>query len=457
MTPLAGCGTPPPSGPSPGAQSPTPSPPGPGGEPTPTPTATPAHPFGLQLPSTVEAVIFDGAFGVTHAQQAAAILRQNYDGLQVVVRRSTDISADVAARFADGATPPDLINNAGANRLGVADLIDALLPLDDLITTPGMDGEVIGERLYSGVLEAGTFNGRLVALNYALGVYGLWYSASHFASQGWTVPTAWDEFLELGERARAQGQSLLIWGDEAADYYAELVIASAIKEGGHEVRRALDNLEPEAWSHPAITGVLQALALCIEYGFVQHGGSYLTAQSDWARDGRALFYPSGSWIARETLQQVAEGFEMTVAPVPTLTAAPTLPAEAVHAQPTEQYLVPANAANPAGGLGMLRVLLSQEVADEFARTNLVPTVVRGSLPTDADSTVLAAQTRLLADAGEDVFSWRFISHYGLAGDYNRLWSQFLSGELGALALTEELQALSDAIREDPAVEKYTVE
>lgn len=404
----------------------------------------------------VKAVVFDGAFGLSYVHTAARALRQNYDGLQVWVKPSRNISEEVGPLFEEGATPPDLVDNSGAGQMAVADIADQLLTLDDLMAEPNLEGFPVGETLYSGVVQAGTFNGRHVALDYALSVYGLWHSGSHLAAQGWSVPAAWDELLTLGELARKQDQYLFVWGEEAATYYAELAIASAIKEGGHEVRRALDNLEPDAWQHPAVVGVLKALAECVAEGFVLRGGPYLEAQKEWSLRGKALFYPSGSWIAKETVNTTARDFEMTVAPVPALTAAPTLPPAAVHSQPIEQFLVPRDSANPAGGLELLRVLLSQEAAENFAHTNLMPSVVRTTVPADLESTALAAQTRLLADAGEDVFSWRFLTYYGLSESYNELWAQFLSGELGAEPLAERLQALSDAVREDPNVRRYTV-
>ncbi|NHB85237.1 hypothetical protein G7085_13015 [Tessaracoccus sp. HDW20] len=46
--------------------------------------------------------------------------------------------------------------------------------------------------------------------------------------------------------------------------------------------------------------------------------------------------------------RTADGFEMTAAPVPTLTTSPTLPPAAIHSTPTEAFLVPASAANPEG-------------------------------------------------------------------------------------------------------------
>jgi len=83
--------------------------------------------------------------------------------------------------------------------------------------------------------------------------------------------------------------------------------------------------------------------------------------------------------------------------------------------------------------------------------------VRESVPSDLESTALASQTRLLADAGEHVFTWRFVTHYGLGPETNEAWAQFLGGGLTAAALAERLQAASDRVRNDPSVERYTVE
>jgi N-acetylglucosamine transport system substrate-binding protein len=118
--------------------------------------------------------------------------------------------------------------------------------------------------------------------------------------------------------------------------------------------------------------------------------------------------------------------------------------------------VPRRAANTDGGLALLRELLTAEAAAEFSRENLVPTVVRNSVPADLASSALTSQTRMIADAGDDLFTWRFASHYGLTADLTPLWARFLGGELGAEALAERTQTLTDRVRNDPTVERYTV-
>lgn len=420
---------------------------------SPTPTAWPSK-SGAVL--TVDAAIFDGAFGTSYVQTAADLLSKTHPEVSVKLTPVANVAERLGPRFATGAIPPDLIDNSGSDVLAVSQMLDEFLNLDDVIGATNSSGEVISETLYANALTPGIVNDKLIAIHYALSVYGLWYSATRFASEGWAVPTAWDELLDLGEKARSLDTFLFVWGDEAAHYFQELAISSAIKEGGDEVRIALDNLDPSGWQHPAVLGVLGAMESCVKEGFVLHGGAFLTAQAKWSQDQKALLYPSGSWIAHEMADRTADGFEMTAAPVPTLTSSPKLPVAAIHSTPTEAFLVPARASNPDGGKALLRSMLEPSVAQEFTRTNLMPTVVRNSVPTDLASSALTSQTRLLADAGDNVFTWRFNDYYGLTAQQSPLWSQFLSGQLPANSLAEQLQALSDKVRSDPSVERYTV-
>ena len=72
-------------------------------------------------------------------------------------------------------------------------------------------------------------------------------------------PTTWEEAIELGNKAKAKGKYLCVWGKEAATYYQTTAVASAIKEGGDEVRLAIDNFTPDCWSLPAMQGVFTSL------------------------------------------------------------------------------------------------------------------------------------------------------------------------------------------------------
>lgn len=416
------------------------------------------NPFGV-AEGTVDAVVFDGGYGTDYASFAGDLFAELHPGSTVEVTASTTIAQQMQPRFVSG-NPPDLLDNSGAGAIALSAIVDSLVDLQEVIDTPNLEGTVIADTLYPGVLDVGMYNGKLAAINYVLTVYALWYSESLFEENGWTPPRTWEEALTLGAAAQEQGKYLFTWGTEAASYYLTLAVDSAIKEGGDEVRLAMDNLQAEAWSLPAVTDVLAAMEQVVANGYMRPGGAgtqFTAAQAQWSQAQEALLYPCGSWIENEMKEQTAEGFVMTGAPSPTVTTDSALPYDSIRNTPNEPYVVPADAANAAGGKEMLRIMLSPETATEFARTKLASTIVRDTVPDDAfGSTALAAQIDMLEAAGDQTFSWNMVSTYGMTAEVNVLWNSFLSGESDAATLAEGMQALFDRIREDDAIVKIEI-
>ncbi|MGO1383173.1 MAG: N-acetylglucosamine/diacetylchitobiose ABC transporter substrate-binding protein [Arachnia sp.] len=424
-----------------------------------TTAADPNNPFGLEVPSDIDAAIFNGGYGVAYAEYAANMVSTKFDGATVEVSKIQDATKELQPRFAAG-DPPDVIDNAGKGKIGLSAIINELEDLNDVIDSQNYEGEVIRDTLYTGVLEPGTVDGKLVVVNYVLTVFGLWYSSSLFEENGWEPPKTWDEAIALGAAAQEQGKYLFLWGNEAADYFLELAITSAIKEGGDEVRIALDNLEEGAWSHPAIQQVFTKMEEIVKAGYIKPGGGgtqFTAAQAAWSQAQEALLYPSGAWIENEMKSQTAEGFEMMGTPVPTVTSSSAMPFEAIHSAADEPYIVPSQGKNVAGGKEFMRAMLSKEAATNFAKEILSPTIVKDTVPEDGfGSTALVSQIAMLADAGDNVFTWKFRDFYGLGSDWVVQWNSFLDGQLTTAELTTRLQEVSDRVAGDDAVEKYTV-
>ena len=434
-----------------------------GGEPAasagPTGAVSADNPFGVAENSAVDAVIFNGGYGIDYVTFAADKLKTVHPTVTPSVKPSTQIAQELQPRFVGG-NPPDLIDNSGANAIGISTIIDQLEDLNSLIDAPNLEGTKIRDTLYQGVLTPGTFDGKFVALNYALTVYALWYSASLFEENGWTPPKTWDEALELGAKAKEKGKYLFVWGKEAATYYQTLAIASAIKEGGDEVRLALENLEADCWSKPAVQAVFEGMKKVVDAGYFKPGGSgtqFTAAQAQWSQDQDALLYPSGSWIENEMKKTTKSGFEMTGAAEPTVTTGSSLPYEALHSTAGEPFVVPSKGKNVAGGKELLRVMLSKDAATNFAKELLAPTIVKGTVPADGfGSTALVSQTALLEQAGTNIFSWTFVDYYGLNPDQLVVWNSFLDGKSSVAELTKGLQDITDKVREDDSVKKIEV-
>ena len=417
------------------------------------------NPFGVPANSAVDAVIFNGGYGIDYVEFAAKQMQTLHEGVTVKVSPSTQIAQELQPRFVAG-DPPDLIDNSGAGNIGIATIIAQLEDLTSVIDAPNVEGTTIRDTLFGGVLEPGTYDGKLAAINYALTVYALWYSASLFEENSWTPPKTWDEAYELGMKAKEKDKYLFVWGKEAATYYQTLAICSAIKQGGDEVRLSLENLKPDCWSQQAIQDVFTGMKKIIDAKMFKPGGSgtqFTAAQSQWSNDQDALLYPSGSWIENEMKDQTKDGFKMTGAPEPTVDSSSSMPYEALHSAAGEPFVIPSQGKNVAGGKELLRVMLSKEAATNFAKTKLAPTVVKDTVPADGfGSTALVSQTTMLSAAGENIFSWQFVDYYGMNKDQLVLWNTFLDGKSSVADLTKGLQGITDKVANDSSVTKIEI-
>ena len=410
--------------------------------------------------SAVDAVIFNGGYGIDYVEFAAKQMQTLHEGVTVKVSPSTQIAQELQPRFVAG-DPPDLIDNSGAGNIGMATIIAQLEDLTSVIDAPNVEGTTIRDTLFGGVLEPGTFDGKLAAINYALTVYALWYSASLFEENGWTPPKTWDEAYELGVKAKEKDKFLFVWGKEAATYYQTLAICSAIKQGGDEVRLSLENLKPDSWSQPAVQDVFNGMKKIIDAKMFKPGGSgtqFTAAQSQWSNDQDALLYPSGSWIENEMKDQTADGLQDDRgARAHGRPPSSSLPYKALHSAAGEPFVIPSQGKNVAGGKELLRVMLSKEAATNFAKTKLAPTVVKDTVPADGfGSTALVSQTKMLGDAGQDIFSWQFVDYYGMNKDQLVLWNTFLDGKSSVADLTKGLQGITDKVANDSSVTKIEI-
>jgi N-acetylglucosamine transport system substrate-binding protein len=404
-------------------------------------------------------VIFNGGYGIDYVEFAANLMKKNHPTLNISVAPSTQIAQELQPRFLGG-NPPDLIDNSGANAIGFSTILAQIEDLKDVLDANNLEGTKIRDTLFGGVEEPGTYDGKLAALNYVLTVYAVWYSASLFEENGWTPPKTWDEAIALGAKAKAKNKYLFLWGKEAATYYQTLAIGSAIKEGGDEVRLALENLEAKCWSHPAVQDVLTGMGKIVKAGYVKPGGAgtvFTAAQAQWSNNQDALLYPSGSWIENEMKDQTKPDFQMKGIPEMTVSGDSKMPYEALHSASGEPFVIPSKGKNVAGGKELLRTMLSKEAATNFAKTKLAPTIVKGTVPADGfGSTALVSQNDLLSAAGTNVFTWNFVDLYGTNTDQLVIWNSFLAGKADVAALTSKLQEISDKVREDDSVKKIKV-
>ena len=203
-----------------------------------------ANPFGVADGSTVDAVIFNGGYGIDYVEFAADLMQKNHPKVTVKVSPSTQIATGTAAAL-HRRQPAGPDRQLGRRRHRLLAIIDQLEDMNAVLDAPNLEGVKIRDTLFGGVELPGTFGDKFVALNYVhdrLRASGI--RPSLFEANGWTPPTTWAEAIELGDKAKEKNIYLFGWGKEAATYYRTTAVASAIKEGGDEVRLAVDNFTP---------------------------------------------------------------------------------------------------------------------------------------------------------------------------------------------------------------------
>jgi N-acetylglucosamine transport system substrate-binding protein len=222
----------------------------------------------------------------------------------------------------------------------------------------------------------------------------------------------------------------------------------------------IDNLEADAWKQPAVKDVLDALYMLADKGYMAPGWEGLThteSQGEWLQ-GKSVFLPCGTWLENEMKGLVPDGFDMTIAPTPSLDG-DKMPFEAIMAGAGEGFIVPAKGKNVQGGKEWLRLLFSVAGGRFFSENTKSLSVVIGSGEGLDLGTAFASTQAALAAAGTNTFP---SSSY--SGWYKDLQDE-ASSQMGALLQKQisiddfisSVQDMADQVKDDDSVPKYTRE
>jgi N-acetylglucosamine transport system substrate-binding protein len=424
-------------------------------------TKSETNPLSVDEQAALEVVIFNGGFGEEYAKAHESMYKERYPKADIRHSATQEISKTLQPRFVDG-SPPDVVNNSGAGSIDFNGLVsqNALADLSELLDAPSLDvaGKKVRETLLPGAVEVGSYDGKPLVLNYAYTVYGIWYSTKLFRERGWQYPKTWDDHIALCRTIKAAGIAPWTYAGKHPRYMSWPVIATAIKLGGVDVAMKIDNLEPNAWKSDAMKTSADAWHQIVKDGFILSGSSGLDhkqSQTEWCR-GNAALISCGSWIENEQKEVTPPGFDMAVAPTPSLGPADKLPFAAIRGTAGEPFIVPAKAKNKQGGLEYLRVMLSKKGATDFTKKVSSLTIVQGStegvdLPVGLRSVVAA-----LDASGQDGFNWVYQQYYRKLERtlVDAACGKFFTGAIGPTEFLDECQRGADEIARDSSITKY---
>ncbi|MEV7105182.1 N-acetylglucosamine/diacetylchitobiose ABC transporter substrate-binding protein [Streptomyces atroolivaceus] len=427
-------------------------------------TKSAKNPLGVNETAALEVVIFNGGFGEQYAIDAEKKYNEAFPKAPKVKHSATEkIQSILQPRF-NGGTPPDLIDNSGAEQMDMGVLVGKkqLADLTPLMDAPSYDdpAKKVRDTLRPGVLEMGQFDGDPVwVMYYAYTVYGVWYSQTALEKLDATYPETWDDMLALCAKAKKQGIAGWTYPGKYPYYLPFSLYPFIAKIGGREVLDKIDNLEPNAWKDPAVKAAFEAYYELFAKGYILKGTPGLThiqSQTEWTK-GKALFIPNGSWVENEAAPTTPADFKMTVGAPSSLDASDKLPFGTVWASGGEPFIVPANSKNPEGGMEQLRIMLSEESSKNFTQKVKSLTALNGGTDGLTLSTALQSGVDVLAKAGENVVNPRLQDWYaklqkeqiGIAGI-----GEMMAGRATPAETIKKIQGFADAAAKDQSIKHY---
>jgi N-acetylglucosamine transport system substrate-binding protein len=423
-------------------------------------TTSKENPLGVPADQPLEVVIFKGGYSDDYAKFHESLYQQKYPKAKIDHQGIQKVGQVMQPRMVAG-NPPDVIDNTGAGRLDLAAAVadKQLADLSPLLDAPSYDdpAKKVRDTLLPGVVDDGKFGDTCFVLNYVYTVYGNWYSKPLFAKNGWQYPKTWDAMLALCEEIKKSGIAPWTYQGKYPEYMNDPLFAMAVKAGGPDLLTTIDNLEPNAWHNDAVKAAVDAIYQLVVRGYIMTGSealSHTEAQTAWVQ-GKAAFIPCGSWLESEQKSVTPAGFDMVVAPTPSLSTSDKMPMTAIQGGSGESFVVPAKAKNPAGGMEYLRIMLSHAGARKFAE-------LASALPTLAGATEgmtlpsgLSSVREMVKAAGKDVFYFKFGGWYApMAKAASDATGELLTKRITPDDWINRMQKAADDVAKDSTIKKY---
>lgn len=271
-----------------------------------------------KIEGTLDVAVFEGGFGTAFWEEAENKFEEKYPDVDVVLNASPNIGDVLRPQIASG-NSPDFIYHSAQNATSVAKALikdKNLADLTDVFENPAPgEDKPIKDKIMDGLLDktscAPYEDGKVYLAPLYYNVTGLWYNKALFEEKGWEVPKTWDEFFELGKKAKDEGIALYTYQGQAPGYNEAVIFPMLASAAGEEAVEKIFNYEEGAWKDPNVKKALDIFQRMADEDMVLNGTVGMThtqAQVEFL-NGKALFLPCGSWLEGEMKDAIPEGFE----------------------------------------------------------------------------------------------------------------------------------------------------
>ena len=328
-------------------------------------------------------------------------------GVKVELTLSSELDKDLTKSFKNKDIPDVVYYNLG-QKSGFTETMlkeKAIADISDVFT------DELKAKLVGGITE------NAAAQPYADGkVYlapldytptGFWYNKDLFEGENkkYDLPTTWDEFFALGDKAKADGIALFTYPQSG--YLDTTIYQMLTQAGGYDFYNKAVNYDAETWTSEAGQKVIDTVAKLASPDYMWEntvananadGGFKLNQQA--VIDNEALFMPNANWVIGEMAASTPEGFNWGMMAQPKFSA----DEDNYIYTFTEQMWIPAEAPHMDLAKEFIEFMYSDKVVDLMINNQVESKETGEKTPAPIVSPVLGASDKLPDGPVKDTYT-----------------------------------------------------
>lgn len=279
------------------------------------------------------------------------------------------------------ANGPDVFFNWGGSDLIEYNKSNLIVPLDDL-----MEQKKLADVFSPAVLKQGQVDGKQYALATAVEASMVWYNKDIFSKLGLSVPTTWDQFLNVIAKTKAAGYTPIATANATqwpgSQWWSELVSLSC----GPDFWATIGTASPKIrLDDPCVVAANQKIVDLVKAGAFNQGFNGLDYDKGESRQlfwsGKAAMNHMGNWTLTSAKDEAPDMLgKMDFFTVPAWSGAKGT-SDMMTGGLAPMYSVAGTTKSPDKAKELLYYLVDQDAANDITKLGRVP-VYKGTQISD---------------------------------------------------------------------------
>ena len=310
---------------------------------------------------------FEGGNGAQIWKNIEKAFEEENKDVDVELHLSSELDKDLTKDIKNGNVPDVVYYNLGQQ----SGFTETMLKEKAIADISDVFDDELKKKLVPGITENAAAqpygDGKIYLAPIMYTPTGLWYNKDLFEgpNKKYDLPTTWDEFFALGDKAKADGISLFTYPQSG--YFDATMYQMLAQAGGIDFYNKAVNYDKDTWTSEAGKKVTDTVAKLAQPKYIQadtvananaDGGFKINQQN--VIDGKALFMPNGNWVIGEMANSTPKDFKWGMMAPPKFSASDEK--HFIYTF-TEQMWVPAEAEHMDLAKDFIKFMYSDKVVD----------------------------------------------------------------------------------------------